>query len=208
MWPVLVELRGSREFYKPSLRAKANKNDQFGRDEKLLGVRQITSRLGHMKYAIAIVSALLGVSCGNGSSPATHESSASFSNDAATRWANDWRLETKHDVISETDTTHLVNELSPTVGGDKTKIRIDLTCPAPGLFAAEISVDPAIYVWQQTIQDVLGQRLLGAAGIPSDSVSTLVQWRAGKTIRKAYIPQGKYNNVVNIPKFLGFSEDE
>jgi hypothetical protein len=161
-----------------------------------------------MKYAIAIVSTLLSVSCSNGTSPPTHESSASSSNDAATRWTNDWHLEMKHDVISETDTAHLVNELSPTGGDDKTKIRIDLTCPAPGIFDAEISVDPAIYVWQKTIQDVLGKKLLGAAGIPSDSVSTLVQWRAGKTIRKAYIPQGKYNNVVNIPKFLGFSEDE
>jgi hypothetical protein len=145
-----------------------------------------------MKYFLAILSLLVVGGCGSATSVPAASPSASASADSSRPFLNDWDLDAKHDVISETDSLHLVKINSPT----------------PGVISAEIKSDPAIFVWQQSAGDFVVQGLLRSAGVASNPVSTLVRWRIGKSIHEGHIAEGKFNNVVDIANFSTLSSSE
>jgi hypothetical protein len=127
--------------------------------------------------------------------------SESTTSDKPVVQTDDWAFGTRHDVISQTDELHLVKTLQSSSGSGP-KIQLDLTCPTPGIVSAEIVADDTEYVWRQSTNDFVAQQFLGAAGIASNPLSTLIQWRVGAETHKANVEHGKYNNVVEIPKFF------
>jgi hypothetical protein len=156
-----------------------------------------------MKYIFVALLWLSITSCSNDISDQNSSSDHSHS----TPSLDDWKLAKIHDVISQTDMPHLIKIIQPTNNAN-ISVQVDLTCPKQGVISAEIDADPAIYIWQQSAGDFVAQGLLRAAGAVSNPVSTLVQWRIGKSIHKSYIGQGKYNNVADIADFSTLSPAE
>jgi hypothetical protein len=181
----------------------------------LISTRRQRSSLSSRGAAIetkkcGVVPALLTLvlaSCGNGTTDPAGSHSVTADAKPPPPSLNDWDLDTKHDVISETDTVHLVKILSSTDKNDL-RVQIDLTCPTPGVVSAEIKSDPAIYVWGQSTGDFIAQGILRSAGVSANPVSTLVQWRIGKSIHSGHVAQGKYNNVADIDNFIKLGPSE
>jgi hypothetical protein len=148
---------------------------------------------------------LVVAACDGATTP--HEPAIGNTGTDALRAVDDWQLSTEKDVITEAAATHLVKVLRSTA--DETlRMEIDLTCDtAVGAVSARMKSD-APYVWQESTGDFVTRGFLNAAGIASNPVSTLVQWRVGKVIHEGYIPQGKFNNVAQIDKFFDLKSSD